>query len=103
MNKIPLIRRSTPSLLASKLQAVIPISNENIIYETSQLVRVFDPGLCLTFTSCDMGDKVQIQRVIEHKQINGDNIIKLCNVHIIEIIKEYSFDEWDNGLKLIKK
>ena len=98
MNNLPLIRKSNPSLLASQIKPVSPITHENITYEQSQTVRVFDPRLILDFSPCNHGDKVQIQRIIQNKQINGNTIIKLCNVSVIEIIKEYSFDEWDKAL-----
>jgi len=98
MTPMPVIRRSEPSLFASHIQSVEALGVGDIEYIHTQDVVVFDPRLCLTFAPCDLGNKVQIQRVIHSIPKIKTGIMGIRNERLIEIIKEYTFEEWDTGL-----
>lgn len=97
-HQLPLIRRSIPSTLASQIIPVEPINNQDLQYTHRQDVDYFDPRQRMASALSDLGDKVQVRRVIISEPVNSKSIITIQNVTCIEILKEYTFDEWDRAL-----
>jgi len=100
--EMPIIRRTIPTIMASQIQSIIPIKvdNNDIKYKTTQEIIIFDPRM---YIDVDINNKVQIRRVIVEALISPtDENYNLRYQTVIEIIKEYSFADWDDGLKNYK-
>lgn len=98
-----IIRNHKPELLASKIEPTGPINIDvnNIEYKHTQSIRVFDPRTyyCLGSYNLDLGNKVQIERIVKSIPINAPKHLNLLHYTTrIEIIKKYTFDEWDASL-----
>lgn len=103
--EMPIIRRTIPTIMASQIQSIIPINvdNNDIKYKTTQEIIIFDPRMYID-VDININNKVQIQRVIVEALISPtDENYNLRYQTIIEIIKEYSFADWDIGLKNYKR
>jgi hypothetical protein len=101
ITEMPIIRRTTPISLAYEIQSTIPMNTDNndVKYKTTQEILVFDPRTYID-VDININNKVQVQRVIVEEPISGnENRIYIRYQTIIEIIKEYSFDDWDKELK----
>lgn len=104
ITEMPIIRRTTPISLASQIQPTIPVNmhNNDIKYKTTQEIIIFDPRMYMD-VDINTNNKVQVQRVIVEAPISPtDENYNLRYQTIIEIIKEYSFADWDIGLKNYK-
>ena len=105
ITEMPIIRRTTPISLASQIQPTIPVNvhNNDIKYKTTQEIIIFDPRMYMD-VDINTNNKVQVQRVIVEYPISSvdEKHIHLRYQTIIEIIKEYSFADWDIGLKNYK-
>jgi hypothetical protein len=102
--EMPIIRRTIPTIMASQIQSIIPIKvdNNDIKYKTTQEIIIFDPRMYID-VDININNKVQIQRVIVEALISPtDENYNLRYQTVIEIIKEYSFADWDDGLKNYK-
>lgn len=104
IEEMPIIRRTIPTILSSQIQSITPmnVDNNDIKYKTTQEIIIFDPRMCMD-VDINTNNKVQIRRVIVEAPISPtDENYNLRYQTIIEIIKEYSFADWDIGLKNYK-
>ncbi len=98
-----IIRNHKPELLASKIKSTdVNIDVNDVEYKHIQSIRVFDPRNCYYPDNSSLGNKVQIERIVKSVPINAPKHLNLLHyTTLIEIIKEYTFDEWDAGLSKI--
>ena len=105
IKEMQIIRRTIPTILASQIESTIPMNvhNNYIKYKTTQEIIIFDPRMYMN-VDINTNNKVQVQRVIVEYPISSvdEKHIHLRYQTIIEIIKEYSFADWDDGLKNYK-
>ena len=66
--------------------------------KTIQRIQVFDPREIID--GGDHGDKVQIRRILQRVPVNTTTSFHIVPTKILEVIRVYSFEEWDAGLGL---
>lgn len=94
------IKNIFPERLASKIGSTFPTENIPCTeYEKVQTIEVFDPREYIGYMDFEFGDKVLIKRVITHIPKNEKMGMELRLTYTLDIIKEYSFEEWDKGLE----
>jgi hypothetical protein len=89
-------RTETPQLLADKITPIKATSMEDIEYIQKQDIEIYDPRKIFRGENDNEPTVVQIRRVIYSAPKEPRNTINIRYVHEVEVVKEYSYDEWDN-------
>jgi ABC-type lipopolysaccharide export system ATPase subunit len=97
-----IIRDQFPNSILGEIKTEQPITESfDYQYKTIQTVEIDDPRDHIHCMSGNERQTVQIQRILKKIPTNLpiDKCFHLEPQIIIEIIKEYSFEEWDKGLE----
>jgi hypothetical protein len=89
----------------NEFQKIIPIQEtKEIETRNIQEIDVYDPRNihCFILPNSKKENKVKILRIIKRIPISPIEEFHLEPYKIIEIIKEYTFEEWDKELKNVK-
>jgi hypothetical protein len=109
-NVIRVLRTGFPNSIKDKLYIESPMgeSLDKIDhYETKQSIHVYDPRLVLGDPSYyyEKEDKVIVSRIQSHipiyKETDPSKRKSLFYIQVtktLEVLKEYTFEEWDKGL-----
>ncbi len=108
MDSMSFIRRRFPSTIVSRLSSEFAqLPSRSVEVKQVQEIQVYDPRKILSmggfFESPDdyPMDKIQIRRIVKAVPVEklDDSLYNLVYVSIIEVIKEYTFEEWDSVLQ----
>lgn len=105
---LPIVRVAYPSTIIEELFTVTPMDKPQKPpyvdhYEVVQEIQVYDPRTVISEDLNGPGEKVivsrvQVQRPIYKKGVSIDPHFHLVYQKTIEVLKEYTFKEWDGGL-----
>jgi len=106
MEAYPIVRKDFPNSVKDKIKSEFAIIHSKTVeVKPVQEIQIYDPrrvmyGPDLGYGRDDPRDKVQIRRVVKLVPVEklDESIYSLIYCHTIEVIKEYTFLEWDSVL-----
>lgn len=96
-----LIREKIPTTISSKILSEQPIIPKvPIEYKIEQTIEIVDPRTILSERPPCFDDKpvVQIWRIQRKIPLNSGTIYNFVYQNSLELLKEYTYEEWDSGL-----
>ena len=98
--RFPVIRTTFPNPIKNEIMAEFPIVKEPVPMKTVQEIEVYDPRLVMNCMDCDNGHSVEIRRVVKRVPVDQQETFHMVYIHVVEVIKTYTFEEWDAGLEI---
>ena len=100
---IKVVRNKFPNTIQHTLGQEWPeIPQEPVEYETDQIVEIFDPREVLSEDPNFAETHTQVLIIRSQRKIpknkHGDYLVRLIQSKQIEVLRAYSFEEWDSGL-----
>lgn len=100
------VRVGFPNSIKDKLFTVFPMEKPikpDYVdhYETVQEIYVYDPRQIISENPDGPGDRVivsRIQKQVPIYKVSVDPSFHIVYTRTIEVLKEYTFEEWDAGL-----
>ena len=102
---LPIVRITYPNTIMDKLVEVQPKGPFKVDhYKVLQKIEVYDPRQIISEDpNGEVGTKVIVRRVKQQMPVYTDRayqpMYSLLPTKTIEILKEYTFEEWDKGLE----
>src|ERR1035437_3232600 len=98
LRHIPIICKQFPTTIRDEIKTEYPIDISNVKLEWIQSIDVYDPRQVI-HEPLFIEDKpvVQILRIAKKTDVKKEyKGIYMAFPKVIEVIKEYTFEEWDN-------
>ena len=95
--KLSSIKNTNPSSVKERLIEEYAIEQPVIEVVVTQEIDVFDPRQTMDYIGPDRC--IQIRRIIKKAFKNPETFFHIVTINLIEVVKEYSYEEWDSPLK----